>query len=93
MTATFFEVQKRMCVTCIYKSDSFLDSVALEAEIADPHVRGHFISFRVCHHSDTACCHGFWDRHRDDFDLGQVVQRLRLVKEVEHDTASQETVG
>lgn len=84
-----FEIQKRMCATCIYRSDSLLDLATLEAEIADPHVRGHFKSFRVCHHSDTACCRGFWDRHRDDFDLGQIVQRLRLVREVDHDNSKE----
>ena len=30
----------------------------------------------------TACCRGFWNRHKDEFAVGQVAQRLGLVVEV-----------
>lgn len=80
-----FQVQRQMCGSCIYRPDSPLDVKELEAQIADPHMPGHFSSFRQCHHSETACCRGFWNRHKDDFGIGQVAQRLRLVEFVEHD--------
>ena len=79
-----FEVQRRPCATCIYRSDSPLDLAELEAQIADPH--GGFQGHRICHHSDSACCAGFWARHKNEFPLGQIAQRLGQVKFVEHDT-------
>jgi hypothetical protein len=74
-----FEVIEKQCSTCIYRKDSPLDLVQLEEQIKDPHMRGFFKSFRICHHHDSACCRGFWNRHKDKFSLGQVAQRLGLV--------------
>ena len=78
-----FKVQRRQCATCIYRPGSPLDLAQLEAAIADPHVG--FRAHRICHHSAAACCAGFWARHKDDFPLGQVAQRLGLVQYVEED--------
>ena len=83
---TNFEVQKRACSTCIYRKDSPLDIKELEAQVADKF--GGFRTYRVCHHSDTACCRGFWNRHKDEFQLGQIAQRLKLVVFVSHDNKS-----
>ena len=80
-----FQIQDSMCATCIYRSDSPLELKKLEAEIADRRVPGHFKGFRTCHHSDSACCRGFWNKHKDHFDLGQIAQRLGLVEFVKHD--------
>lgn len=79
-----FAVQHRSCATCIYRKDSPLDAKELEARCADGY--GGFASFRICHHSDSACCRGFWNRHKDQFALGQIAQRLKLVCFVHHDT-------
>jgi len=78
-----FKVQRKACATCIYRKDSTLDLKALEDAVRDPHIgfKGH----RVCHHSDDACCRGFWNRHKDKFKLGQIAQRLKLVEFVDHD--------
>jgi hypothetical protein len=35
-----------------------LDLPALEAQVRDRHG---FKQHRICHHSDDACCRGFWD--------------------------------
>jgi hypothetical protein len=78
-----FKVQRRMCLTCIYRLDCPLDLVALEAAVRDMYVG--FKSHRICHHSRDACCRGFWERHRDEFPAGQVAQRLGLVEFVEED--------
>ncbi len=77
------KVQRRRCRTCIYRPDSPLDLERLEAAVRDEHLgfKGH----RVCHHSDDACCRGFWERHKEDFAAGQIAQRLGLVEYVEHD--------
>lgn len=81
-----FKVQRRRCETCIYRKDSPFDIAELEAQARDPKVPWFFSSYRVCHHSNDACCRGFWDRHRDAFALGQIAQRLGLVMFVdEHD--------
>ena len=74
---TTLKVRKTACATCIYRDDSPLDLAALEREVADPH--GGFAGHRICHHSETLCCRGFWVRHKDAFTLGQVAQRLGLV--------------
>ncbi len=79
-----FEVQKRACPTCIYRKDSHFDLKALEAQVADPYMEGFFASYRRCHHSNSACCRGFWNRHKDQFAAGQLAQRLGLVAFVEH---------
>jgi hypothetical protein len=78
-----FRVQRRRCATCIYCRDSPLDLAALEREVRDPH--GGFRGWRICHHSEGACCRGFWDRHRDEFAAGQVAARLGLVELVDED--------
>ena len=80
-----FRVQRRMCQTCIYRDDSPLDIERLEAEIADGH--GGFDGHRQCHHTDKepACCAGFWAKHRDNFQAGQLAQRLDVVEYVETD--------
>ena len=74
-------VRSSRCRTCIYgKNCPIRRTVAdLEAEIADPHLEGHFAGYRVCHHTKSACCRGFWNRHKDRFDAGQLAQRLGLV--------------
>jgi hypothetical protein len=79
-----FEVQAKPCRTCIYRRDSPLDIKQLEAACADGH--GGFKGWRTCHHSKTACCRGFWDRHKDRFQMGQLAQRLGFVVFVKHDT-------
>jgi hypothetical protein len=78
--AGHFWVQQKMCPTCIYRKDSVLDLAKLERDVADPHIPGRFKSYRTCHHARQACCRGFWNRHKDKFMLGQLAQRLGLVK-------------
>lgn len=84
-----FKVQRKPCATCIYRSDSVLDLGKLEAEIADPHMKGFFSGYRICHHSDDACCRGFWSRHKNKFAMGQIAQRLGLVEFVDVDTLAE----
>ena len=80
-----FKVQRKQCSTCIYRKDSPLDIKALEAQIADKYMPGFFNGHRTCHHSNNACCRGFWNRHKNDFAMGQVAQRLGWVEFVQHD--------
>jgi hypothetical protein len=70
-----------MCDTCVYRKNSPLDPTELEEAVKSP--RGDFDGFRICHSSMTACCAGFWARHKDAFQLGQVAQRLGLVQLVQ----------
>ena len=74
-------VQTRMCDTCVYRQQSPIDPLELELAVKTP--RGDFNGFRICHSSHTACCAGFWARHRDAFMLGQVMQRFGLVEFVQ----------
>jgi len=75
------KVQKYQCSSCIYRKDSPLDIRELEKAIADPKMKGSFIGYRACHHAgrEKICCRGFWNRHKNDFTLGQVAQRLKAV--------------
>jgi len=84
MAVAGFEVQRKQCATCIYRANSGFDIQQLEAEIADTYMEGFFSGYRVCHHSRTACCRGFWRIHKDDFAAGQIAQRLDCVIEVDH---------
>ena len=71
------KVKKKQCATCIYRKDSPLDLCKLESEVRNDY--GGFKGYRICHHGNNACCRGFWDRHKDEFALGQISQRLGLV--------------
>lgn len=62
-----------------------MDIKNLEAAVADRHMPGFFRGHRICHHSNDVCCRGFWNRHKDKFTLGQIAQRLGLVRFVQED--------
>lgn len=79
-----FRVQRRQCSTCIYRKDSPLDLRALEAAVRDRYIG--FTGHRICHHSDDACCRGFWNAHKDEFPMGQIAQRLGMVEYVDDNT-------
>ena len=75
-------VMDRQCKTCIYRPGGPLNLRKLEAEIADPNMKGFFTGHRICHHDDggDTCCRGFWNRHKDHFTLGQIAQRFGFVR-------------
>jgi hypothetical protein len=75
-----FKVQKKMCATCIYRPDSPLDLKRLEDAVRDPSGFKGFRTYRICHHSENVCCRGFWEAHKDEFQLGQIAQRLGMVE-------------
>jgi hypothetical protein len=75
-----FEVMSKQCGTCIYRKDSSLDLAKLEAEVADERMPGFFSGFRICHSHSSACYRGFWNQHKDEFQLGQLAQRLGQVR-------------
>jgi len=80
-----FAVMARQCATCIYRPDWRGTPIAeLENQVRDKHIG--FRGCRICHsqkHGGKACCRGFWNRHKDEFPMGQVAQRLGLVTFVE----------
>jgi hypothetical protein len=86
------QVQSRMCETCIYKKNSPLNLKTLEKQVTDRY--GFFKTFRACHHAGRkVCCRGFWNRHKDKFQLGQIAQRLNMVKFVTVDTLKETKNG
>ncbi|HSZ58474.1 MAG TPA: hypothetical protein VK797_22600 [Tepidisphaeraceae bacterium] len=88
-TSAGFAIQSRQCATCIYRKDLPWDIKRLEGQIADPKMAGFFKSYRVCHHARRlTCCAGFWARHKNDFTLGQLAQRLGLVRFVKDESRS-----
>lgn len=87
-TSFGFQVQQKQCATCIYLPKSHFDIAALERAVADPHLPGFFKGHRTCHHapdSSGVCCRGFWNRHKDRFQAGQLAQRLNFVSFVDVD--------
>ena len=72
-----FEVMRNACRSCIYRSDSPMDLQQLESQVLDEHVG--FSGYRICHHHSSACCRGFWNAHKDEFQMGQIAQRLNAV--------------
>lgn len=81
-----FKVRRTQCSTCIYNPNSPLDLEKLEGDIADNY--GGFVGYRICHHTngdESACCAGFWARHKDKFPMGQIAQRFDMVEFVDTD--------
>jgi len=80
-----FRVQRKQCSTCIYRADNPLDVEKLEEQVADGY--GGFHTHRQCHHTEAepACCAGFWARHKDKFQAGQLAQRFNAVELVDTD--------
>jgi hypothetical protein len=72
MASAGFEVQWKQFATCIYRPNSGFDIERLESEIADEYMEGFFSGYRICHHSKSACCAGFWRIHKNDFAAGQI---------------------
>ena len=81
-----FKVMSRRCATCIYRKDLQWDLKKFEDQVRDEHMG--YKSYRACHQqkrNKSACCRGFWDHHKDEFQLGQLAQRLNMVEYVEPD--------
>ena len=60
----------------------------LENQVKDK--MGFFSGFRVCHIGNDICCGGFWKRHKNFFQAGQVALRLGLVEFVDQRPESKE---
>ena len=79
-------IRDRQCETCIYRPYSPLRErlPALEAEIADPRMPGHFRGARACHSADwpatDTICAGFAERHGDDCTPIQIARRLEAMR-------------
>ena len=83
-----FQVQAKICRTCIYRPGFGWRLAALLYQIRDPKMKGFFKGYRECHHAKRAsgvCCRGFWNRHKDNFQAGQLAQRLGWVEFVNRD--------
>lgn len=82
-----FKVQSQPCSTCIYSKNTPVrrSIAALERELGKDSI-GNFLGWRTCHHSDDVCCRGFWNRHKNHFNLGRIIQRLGGPEFVEVDT-------
>lgn len=81
-----FKVMARRCSTCIYRKDLHWDLAYLLDQVRDKWMEGFFKGYRICHHQrrgGQACCRGFWDHHKNNFQAGQIAQRLGMVEYVE----------
>jgi hypothetical protein len=76
-----FKVMAEPCETCIYKKGLGWNLEDLEAQVKDKYIG--FKTFRECHHAKQGsgvCCRGFWNAHKDEFQAGQLAQRLGFVE-------------
>lgn len=82
------KVQKEKCNQCLFTKNMVVKNNARRTEI----IKGALAkdTFFVCHKSSIAkdghgdvCCRGFWDKFKNDFNLGRIAQRLNFVNEVE----------
>lgn len=81
-----FRVKRKRCKTCIYHPGSPLNLKHLADQVRDPKMEGFFVGYRECHHAKRGsgiCCNGFWEAHKNDFQAGQMAQRLNFVEFVE----------
>ena len=71
-----------MCKTCIYRPVNRDVLPRLEAEIADPHMEGHFSGWRACHEADDTetVCEGFRLKHGQHCTPVQIAARLGLLR-------------
>jgi hypothetical protein len=91
-----FKVQAKICETCIYKGGFGWRLDELLKQIADPRMKGFFAGYRTCHHTPDGsgiCCRGFWNAHKNDFQAGQIAQRLGFVEFVEVDSWKEDDDG
>ena len=77
MKKSGFRVRKKQCKTCIYRKGLGWNIKHLESQVRDRYMgfKGH----RICHTTKGVCCAGFWARHKDEFPMGQIAQRLNAV--------------
>ena len=83
-----FKVQARLCATCIYRPGFGWRLKHLEDQCRDRRTPWFFKSYRQCHHGKRGhktCCRGFWNRHKHQFLMGQLAQRLGWVEFVNED--------
>lgn len=87
-----FLVQRKLCATCIYKPGLGWNIEHLENQVREYRADGlalrFFAGYRLCHHTknkDDVCCRGFWDRHKNKFQKGQLAQRFGLVRFVDRE--------
>jgi len=81
--ADVFKVRRKRCPTCIYNPDCPLDLAALERAVTDSF--GSITGWRVCHHTEDACCRGFWDLYKNDFTMGRMAQMFGWVEFTDED--------
>ena len=70
-----FKVQRKLCDTCLYRDPGYQDDACIGGA-----------GFLICHHSKDACCRAFWNKHKDEFQAGQIAQARGNVEFVDVDT-------
>lgn len=78
------EVQSKKCDQCLFSKNLIVSEKRREQIIQRCIANDKYF---VCHKgslvSRDVCCRGFWDNFKDRFNLGRIVQRLNMVREVE----------
>lgn len=85
-TIVTFKIQTKQCDQCLFSRRRIVTAARFKNIIRDCTQLGnekHFVCHKASLKGDSVCCRGFWDKYKNNFQLGQVAQRLNLVEEVE----------
>lgn len=79
-------IQKAKCDQCLFTKNMVVKNNTRRTEIIKSALNND--TYFICHKSSIAsngdvCCRGFWDKFKNDFNLGRIAQRLNFVNEVE----------
>jgi len=74
-----FRVQGSKCDQCLFSDNKIVNDDRKEEVLRTTLKKD---TFFVCHKTDDVCCKGYWDKYKDKFTVGQIAQRLNLMKEV-----------
>lgn len=80
------EVRKTKCDQCLFTDNRIVSQKRAGDVVKDCLKRD---TYFICHKTQTEdapqdmCCRGFWDQHKNNFNLGRIAQRLQAVRFVE----------
>ncbi len=81
------KIQKTKCNQCLFSKNRIVDAKRAAEVIRDALGKDTYFN---CHKAKIkgadVCCRGFWDAHKDNFNLGRIAQRLNVIKEVKNAT-------
>jgi hypothetical protein len=79
------KIQKNKCSQCLFSKNKIVSNNRMKSII---NACIYNDTFFICHKTQVTgsneqiCCRGFWDKYKNNFNLGRISQRLGTVQEV-----------